>query len=74
MQAGCGFVPAELHLNENDGNRVTEAERKQHKGPKGPGTDQDPGEKKRRADGHNGTIPLLMALIYYTCLKTPNIV
>lgn len=31
VQPGFGFVPAELHLNKNDANRVAEAERKQHK-------------------------------------------
>lgn len=66
MLAGCGFVPAGLHLNEN----VVEAERS---GTKGLG-DEGQTEKKHRVDGHNGTIPPLMALIYYTCLKTPNIV
>lgn len=33
VQPGFGFVPAEVHLNKNDANRVAEAERKQHKRP-----------------------------------------
>lgn len=49
MLAGCGFVPAGLHLNEN----VVEAERSSTKGP----GDEGQTEKKHRVDGHNGTIP-----------------
>lgn len=47
------FCPAELHLNENKGNRVSEAERKRHKEPEGPGTERP---RLKRSAGPRATM------------------
>lgn len=68
------FCPTEPHLNEKEANRASEAERNSTKtrGSRDPGGIR--GVRGARATGPQWDNQPLMALIYYTCLKTPNIV